>query len=142
MRIGSLSIKYRIQRERVWWFRLLNCGFFSWYDFFIVLIVDSLTLGLQITILDVLDFTGLSPPQWLLCAVGMFEKGKKKERQGIDGKGKKKKNGGSHLFSLSIVNPAYYFQLLPFNESRLENFVWTDKPPYLIRPPSNSMGLK
>ena len=55
----------------------------------------------------VFDFTGLSPPWWLLCALRMLGKGKKKERQGIDGKGKKKKNGGSHLFSLSIVNQAY-----------------------------------
>jgi len=41
----------------------------------------------------------------------MLGKGKKKERQRIDGKGKKKKNGGSHLFSLSIVNQAYYFSI-------------------------------
>ena len=56
------------------------------------------------------------------------------------GKGKRKRTEAPTFSLFPSSARLTSFQLLPFNESPLENFVWTDKPPYLSRP-LPQMGL-
>ena len=57
------------------------------------------------------------------------------------GKGKRKRTEAPTFSLFPSSTRLTIFQLLLFNESRLENFVWTDEPPYLSCPPSNGLEI-